>query len=616
MSVRRRLVLLAVVLLLSAPTAEAAGLEADMVLYNGKILTANTDDSASFSIVEAVAIYDGKFVAVGTNQQVLEFAGPSTRRVDLAGKTVLPGLIETHLHVHGMSARHYLDEGLGRTDPSIQWTSKEEVLAQLRTLALSKKPGDWIVTGMAGGFGTSLTSSPATPTLAEVDQAVPNNPLVIGGGYFPTLVNSRALDVLYEGYPKGVPGILKGEDGKPTGIIEITAAMTISELWPPPTRQEIAQAAPAFRKELEETAARGVTTVATRVDWQSLRAYQLLDQREEMPIRLAYATEMAAYTPHSDLLFRRAPMVAGHGSPWLWLSGATTGTIEFGRGPNNADACIYGTYPRESENFPNFSAQPWGPYGDCRLTEGENARVLRDFFLNAAKNGWAVTNIHVKGDRALDEYLDLLEEADREYGISDLRFSDDHCGYITDEQARRAQRLGMTFTCQFPSPVGDGEKTTLGAYKAIYDVERAGDSVAPYRRLIDHGLKPSNHCESHQGWAFSCMQYAITRKDDTSGRIWGPRQRINRREALYTYTRWAAWHVWKEKYIGSIEPGNWADLVVIDRDYLTVAEDEIAQISPLLTVAGGKISYSEPKFASSLGLPTVGFQAPPDWWER
>lgn len=174
----------------------------------------------------------------------------------------------------------------------------------------------------------------------------------------------------------------------------------------------------------------------------------------------------------------------------------------------------------------------------------------------------------------------------------------------------------MTFTCQFPSPTQDVNRGTLGAYKEIYEVETAGDVVAPYRRMINQGLKPSNHCESRRGWALSCMEYAVTRKDDESGHIWGPQQRINRREALYTYTRWASWHVWKEKNIGSIEPGKWADLVVIDQDYLTVPEDEIAQINTLLTVVGGKMSYSEPKYADSQGLPTVGFQAPPDWWQR
>jgi predicted amidohydrolase YtcJ len=129
-------------------------------------------------------------------------------------------------------------------------------------------------------------------------------------------------------------------------------------------------------------------------------------------------------------------------------------------------------------------------------------------------------------------------------------------------------------------------------------------------------MKPAIHCENHRAWDFACMQYAITRKDKKDDSVWGPQQRINRREALYGYTRWAAWHVHQENLVGSIEPGKWADLVVIDKDYLTMDEDQIAQINPLLTIAGGKITYSEPNFAASLGLPSVGFRAPANWWNR
>ena len=93
-------------------------------------------------------------------------------------------------------------------------------------------------------------------------------------------------------------------------------------------------------------------------------------------------------------------------------------------------------------------------------------------------------------------------------------------------------------------------------------------------------------------------------------------QRINRREALCGYTRWAAWHAHQENRVGSIESGKWADLVVIDQDYLEMDEDQIAQINPLLTMAGGKITYSEPTYASSLGLPSVGFRASENWWRR
>lgn len=616
------LLLLGLVLLLNSPPGQAAGLEADMVLYNGKILTADTEDPANFTIAEAVAIYDGKFVAVGSNQHVLEYAGPSTRRIDLARKTLLPGLIETHLHVNAQTARHHLDHSVDRTDRPIRWWSKEDGLAQLRTLTLRKKPGDWIVVSNQGSRveGKILSeNSPAKPSMAELDAATPYNPLVLVlGGNDPLLVNSLALNALLQRYPQGVPVIVKDQDGKPTGVLETAAAYTMKEFFPELSPKELEELAPFYKKELEEPAARGVTTVATRVDTESLRVYQLLDQLEEMPIRLAYGTEMAAYHPLAEVLFRRVPARAGHGTPWLWLSGATMLNIEGSTGPTIGAACIHGTYTREAMNFPDWREQLWGPHGYCKLTGDPEDTVLRDALLAAARFGWAITNIHIAGDRSLDEYMDVLEEAERKYAIqiADLRFSADHCRYVTEEQAQRAKRLGVSFTCAFPSPLEDAEKGVLGAYKVLYGVEKAADSMAPFKRLIRLGLKPSSHCESHQGWAFSCMQYSVTRKDKATGQVWGAQQRINRREALYTYTRWAAWHVWKEKYIGSIEPGKWADLVVIDRDYLAVPEDEIAQINPLLTIVGGRIRYSEPNYAASQELPTVGFQSPPDWWQR
>ncbi|MCH8948697.1 MAG: hypothetical protein IH789_13915, partial [Acidobacteria bacterium] len=135
---------------LNRPWGQAAGLEADLVLYNGKILTADTEDPANFTVAEAVAVYDGKFVAVGSSQQALEFAGPGTRRIDLAGKTVLPGMIETHLHVNSQTVSHHLERSLDTTGPPLAWTSKQDWLAQLRTRALEKNAGEWIIVGIRG----------------------------------------------------------------------------------------------------------------------------------------------------------------------------------------------------------------------------------------------------------------------------------------------------------------------------------------------------------------------------------------------------------------------------------------------------------------------------------
>jgi predicted amidohydrolase YtcJ len=347
-----------------------------------------------------------------------------------------------------------------------------------------------------------------------------------------------------------------------------------------------------------------------------MRDYMLLDEREEMPIRMAYAPEFAAYTSRSDFLFRRVVVAPGHGSPWLWMSGATTGTAEYGGSPNAAAACINQEYPKTSDLYKAWETNPWGPHGECRFRE-EGDNVLRDFFLNALANGWVITNLHVNGSRTMDDYLSVLEEAEKKFNIrvADYRFSADHCEWVDQKQAERAKHLGITFTCT-PASLGDVERSGLGAYAKITDRETASDAFAPFKRLIDLDMKPSAHCEGHQDWTFTCLQEMILRQDLKTGQLWGPQQRINRRQALYTFTRWSAWHVWKEKYIGSIEPGKWADLVVIDKDYMTTPEEQFRTINPLLTVVGGKIAYSEPKFAGSMGLPTVGFQAPDKWWQR
>jgi predicted amidohydrolase YtcJ len=602
----------------------AAGIDADWVLYNGKILTADSEDPAQFSTAQAVAIYDGKFIVVGQNQEALATAGAKTKKIDLQGRTVLPGLIETHLHVHTQTAHHLKDMGFrdwGMTVGPVEWKDKAQVLSQLRDIAATRKPGEWIVTSVRDLVegSTNLMYSPATPSLAEIDAAVPNNPLAVcggNGGYNPAVVNSKTLAIFQQHYPEGLVGIVKGADGKPTGVVQHDAAMALQELFPAPTQKEIEDKAPAFRAELLEPAARGLTTVATRVDWHSLREYMLLDQREDLPIRMAYAPEFAAYTPRSDFLFRRVVIAAGHGSPFLWMSGATTGTAEYGGSPNAAASCINAEYPKQSDIYKAWETNPWGPHGECRFRE-EGDTVLRDFFLNALTNGWVITNLHVNGDRTLDDYLTLLENAEKKLNIrvADYRYSSDHCGWVDQKQAERAKHLGITFTCT-PASFDNVQQSGLGAYAKLYDRERAADAYAPFKRLVSLDMKPSAHCEGHQDWTFTCIKEMVMRQDLKTGQVWGPQQRIDRRQALYTFTRWSSWHVWKEKYIGSIEPGKWADLVVIDQDYMTVPEEKFSAINPLLTVVGGKIAYSEPKFAAAMGLPTVGFQAPDKWWRR
>jgi hypothetical protein len=139
--------------------------------------------------------------------------------------------------------------------------------------------------------------------------------------------------------------------------------------------------------------------------------------------------------------------------------------------------------------------------------------------------------------------------------------------------------------------------------------------MIPYRSLIDNGLRVVTQLDSDGRVPLTALQIAISRKD-INGKVWGPQQAISRNEALYTYTRWSSEFVLRENSMGSIEPGKVADFAVLNRDYLTVPEDEIGRIDPVLTVVGGKFIYTDPDFANSQGLPQVGYRGSRERWLR
>jgi predicted amidohydrolase YtcJ len=223
--------------------------------------------------------------------------------------------------------------------------------------------------------------------------------------------------------------------------------------------------------------------------------------------------------------------------------------------------------------------------------------------------------MHSGGDKGIDQYLDIIEEMSEQYpDITERRWAIDHCRFLTEEHVQRAKKLGIMFSCG-PKYVYAGRKGDIGAYAILYGEEMAADVVVPLRRLIDHGVRTTMQLDQHGFHPFLALEVSVNRKDVT-GKVWGPQQRITRREALYMYTRWSSEYVLRENVLGSIEPRKYADFAVLSEDYLTVPEDDIAMIDPVLTVMNGKITYTQPEFATSQGLPQVGFRGNPTWWKR
>ena len=600
-------------LALSATAQEGwAQMWADLVLYNGKILTADHPDPDRFTIAEAVAVFGDRIVGVGSSQAMLEIAGPQTRRIDLGGRTMIPGRIDTHVHIMNGAAGRYLYAGEGQRNNlgmthGVMWTNKEDALAQIRTITMGKEPGEWVViqpTFTKESDLPNVTGSFVPPFLKsvrreELDRVTPPGvPIMIATyAYDDSLVNTAALEILLKNVPD-VRGVDRDASGKPTGALMGVATRTIAlSFWPDDDRAKMLE---AFRKYGEHITAQGITTVHTRMEPIPLRGYQDLDQRGEMNVRIAYASEILVDHPNPEMMIRRYDTPPGAGSPMLWNTGFSLLNLDLV--VSAASACMSKAYPRESIHFPVWRFQFWGPYGNCMM-RSEN-HTLREALEAIAKNGGRMTGTHVSGDGALDDVLDVLEPLAEKYNLKEMRFAVDHCSAVRQDQIERSKKLDLAFSCRHPRGLDGGGK--MDATEIIWP-ESGGEMVTPFRSLIDAGLRPSISEYSVESVPFLGISYAILRDFD-DGRILGPRQRVNRKEALYLFTRWAADYMWKPEELGSIEVGKYADFTVLDRDYLTIPDEEIRKIRILLTILGGKIVYTEPEYATASGLPQVGFR--------
>ena len=604
----------------------AAGSEADLILYNGKILTADSAEPNNYRIAQAVAIRDGRFQEVGTNDEIMRVAGAATKKVDLGGRPVIPGLIDTHDHIHDYSA-HFFPNKQRDSDPAIAWSSMADGLAQLRTLALQKKPGEWIKTTIRGG-NTGKPEAVVFPmavqkgqvTRFDLDKATPNNPVRIASIFFsPTgdsFVNSKAMDMILARYGKDLPGLHKDAKGVPTGWLSGVADQTIEYEFATPVNP--AEFAPYYAMEMQEVAAQGLTTVSTRLDPDSVGVYGWLNSRGELPIRMAYSMETAARSENPGALISRligfqggsGDRMWGIGDDMLWTIGLSVISID--STPGIGGTCVSKPYPREAINFPLWRYQFYGANGLCRLRD-PNYRDA-DLIRAAAKYGFRISGMHTGGDMGVDDFIKLAEELSQQYpDLPQRRWAMDHCRYLSDKQAVEAKKVGLYYSCG-PKYVYAGERGDIGAFQLIFGDE-AKDVVVPLRRIIDNGLRAVMELDQHAFHPMLALQVAVTRKD-VKGTVWGPQERITRNEALYMYTRWASEYVLRERQIGSIEKGKLADLAVLDKDFLTAPEDEIGRIDPVLTLVGGKVAYSQPAFANAAGLPTAGYQGDRSAWLR
>lgn len=553
----------------------------DMILHNGKIVTVNDKSNSTHpgSIAQALAIRDGKIQATGNNNQILALKGPQTKIMDLKGRSVLPGIVDTHSHLFDY-ALDRLERGSPRirirAKPGESWESvKRNAFDVIRQEAGKRKPGEWIALDLPreaeGKDGKPMDAVQACRkgliTRSELDKIAPNNPVYLRARTS-SVLNSKAMELVRSVWYGPVEPDLMRDDGFSSNTLN----RIIGSDFLTPNLETLAD---IYKKENLAWAGYGVTTWSSSIrSLKSLAAYQLLDRRGDIGIRFAYSPSLG--TPMQTLPEMYG--LEGYGSDWVWFIGASM------RGVDSSYPGIFTTI------------QP--PEIPKQIKEREILNEgFTDFIENAIASGLRIAGTHTAGDKTLDLMLDAVEKGSARAGFSleqikAKRHAIDHCTMNPrPDQIPRLKRLGITMSCA-PKYIEESPKV-LRDYGEKYLTW-----VAPVKSLIDAGvstvLEIDDRDISKHGTVFHYIDVLVNR--EVEGRVYTGRERIDRVLALKMSTVWAAEYVMRENVLGSLERGKFADLIVLDRDYLTVPANEIRKIKVLLTIVGGKIVHQTQGF--------------------
>jgi predicted amidohydrolase YtcJ len=542
---------------------------ADTVLYNGKVATADAD----FTLTQAVAVRDGKVLKVGKDAEILPLAGPQTRKIDLQGKTLIPGIIDTHTHLHEYALDYYAAEMNPKlAEILLVGRSPEDLLAQMKEAAAKSQPGEWLRFRLkprvvADEFSYTLTRF-------DLDKWVPNNPVMAHTTDTRALANSKAIEALLKKYDTKILNLPTNDKGEIDGRLgEGISLIFYEEIIPKPKPEDLA---PIYLRELDLWAKGGVTTWSSSLGSEAIAAFNYMDGRGMLPIRLGYTDEAALRdNPFGESAANRFGNLLGHGSDYFWLIGVSSGST---------DASYPGVCTTLEGTSPQVKARE-----DCRLSmEGVRGRAI----YAAVKAGLRVSGTHSAGDKTTSLLIDIIEKASAEAGmtadqIREKRHVIDHCMMVpTPQQIVRGVKLGIIWSCAPKYSVNSGFRVMRD-----YGETAAHTLVTPVKSILDAGGRAVFEQDHHEGnEPFIDLSTFITRKDK-EGRVWGAKNAVDRKTALLMATRWAAEYVLREKTLGSLEAGKWADLVILDKDYFTVADDDIASIRGVFTMVGGKVVY-------------------------
>jgi hypothetical protein len=560
---------LVVALFATLPLGALAADEADLILHNGKVVTVDRD----FSVRQAMAVKDEKILAVGSDAEILKTRGEQTQIIDLAGKMVLPGLADSHVHPAGAAMTEF-------DHPIPQMESIADVLDYIKSRAAVLEEGQWIVVRQV--FITRLREQ-RYPTKAELDAAAPRHPVVFATGPDAS-VNSLALqksgiDKAFQ--PTGTGKVEKDPvTGEPTGILR--SAMQCLKV--PPERK----AAPKERDErllvlLHDYRSVGITSILDRdASPEDIDQYRRLHAAGKLPVRVRLSHHLETSGKTRDIVEAIERIAADplcRGDDHLRIIGLKT-YLDGGMLTGSAYMLRpWGVSRIYSIDDPGYRGLLYIPH-----------ETLVPIVRAAVENGLQFT-AHSVGDGAVQALLDAYEEVDRSLPFTATRFCITHSNFMSKEAIDQAARLGIMVDIQ-PAWLYLDTRTLVAQFG--YDRLRY---FQPLKTLFEAGVTAgggSDHMQKigslrsinpYDPWL--AMWVTLTRRARWHDAPLHPEEALSREQAIRFYTINSARIMFLDDRTGSLEPGKLADFIIIDRDLLTCPVDDIRDTKVLATCCGG-----------------------------
>jgi len=551
---------------------------ADLILTNARFTTLDRGNPNP----QSIAIADGRFLAVGSEQDVRAHAGPATRIVDLKWRRVIPGLIDSHMHIIRGGLNYNME---------MRWDGVRSLATALRMLkeqVARTPPPQWV--RVVGGFSEHQFAEKRLPTLDEINAIAPDTPVFILHLYGRALLNAAALRVV--GYDKNTPNppggeIMRDRNGNPTGLLlaRPNASILYSTLAKgpklPPEYQK--NSTRHFMREVNRLGVTGVIDAGGGFQNypEDYRIIEELRAAGELTVRLAY--NLFTQKPKEELADFKSwgsQVKPGQGDDLYRHNGA-------------GEMLVY-----SAADFENFAdVRPEMPPS----MESDLEPVVRLL----AENRWP-WRLHATYDETISRALDVFEKVNKDIPLSGLHWFFDHCETISDRNIDRIAALGGGIAIQHRM-----------AFQGEYFVERYGARAAertpPIQRMLKAGLAvgagtDATRVASYNPWV--SLSWLVTGKTLGGLTLYPEQNRLDREQALRLWTHANTWFSTELGKKGQIKVGQLADLAVLSDDYFNVPEDQIQDITSVLTLLGGKVVHADGDFRNlAPALPPPA----PDW---